>query len=80
MSCSTPKLLSFYTNKVNIYKSDCFIPLPTWRSCPAPPMVIIGPTCVVPGPCGEPTVKQVQQPLFYPGQLCTSCYKTACSC
>lgn len=30
------KLISYYSDKVNIYTNNCFIPLPTWQSCPPP--------------------------------------------
>ena len=25
-----------YSDKVNIYTNECFIPLPPWRACPPP--------------------------------------------
>ena len=25
-----------YSDKVNIYMNECFIPLPPWRACPPP--------------------------------------------
>ena len=39
MSCSAPpKLLSYYTNKVNIYNNPNFIKLPNYTTCPPPPL------------------------------------------
>ena len=44
MSCpAPPKLLSYYSNKVNIYNNPSFIPLPTWRACPPPPCIYLTP-------------------------------------
>jgi hypothetical protein len=73
MSCSvTPRLLSYYSPKVNIYDSNCFIPLPTWRNCPAPPCIYIAPQLVYPpaGPYSQPKVCPVPQPLNPPGAYC----------
>lgn len=73
MSCSiTPKLVSFYTNKVNIYDSDCFIKLPNYRTCPPPPCIYLAPQIVYPptGPYDQPAVCPVPQPLNYPGAYC----------
>jgi hypothetical protein len=70
MSCSaTPKLLSYYTSKVNIYDSSCFIKLPDWKTCPAPPCVIISPHIVYPseGPYIPPDVYPIEQPVNFPG-------------
>jgi hypothetical protein len=37
-SCDPQKQISYYTNKINIYDNDCFIPMPSWRySLPPPP-------------------------------------------
>ncbi len=65
MSCTPPKLLSYYSNKVNIYTSDCFIPLPAWRTCPPPSMPIIGPATTQCGPCG-PMIIPLGEPLYPP--------------
>ena len=43
MSCSAGRLVSYYSDKVNIYNSNCFIPLPNYRTCPPPSMIMIGP-------------------------------------
>ena len=56
MSCPVPTpLLKLYTNKLNIYDNPNFIPLPPWRSCPAPSMLFIAPTIVTSLPGGGPT-------------------------
>ena len=84
MSTSTPRLVSYYSNKFNIYTSDCFIKLPYYRTCPPPSMLYLTPTEVCQGPCG-PTVVPVPQPLFPPGTFCrTGCdpleiAQTACA-
>jgi hypothetical protein len=73
MSCSiTPKLLSFYTNKVNIYDSDCFIALPNYKTCPPPPCVYIAPQMVFPpaGPYVPPAVCPIPQPVNPSGSYC----------
>ena len=73
MSCSTPpKLLTFYSNKVNIYDSNCFIPLPNWKSCPAPPCIYLAPNLVFPpaGPYVQPAVCPIPQPVNGPGAYC----------
>jgi hypothetical protein len=73
MSCAVPtKLLSFYSNKVNIYDSSCFIKLPDWKSCPAPSCIILAPQLVYPpaGPYVPPAVCPVPQPLNPPGAYC----------
>lgn len=73
MSCSVPpKLLNYYSNKVNIYDSNCFIPLPVWRSCPPPSRIIIGPQLVFPsaGPYVPPVVTPFPQPYNPPGTYC----------
>ena len=39
MSCPIPpKLVTYYSNKVNIYDNKCFIPLPNYKTCPPPPV------------------------------------------
>ncbi len=72
MSCSAPRLLSYYSNKVNIYDSNCFIKLPDWRSCPAPPCIYLAPQLVYPpaGPYIPPAVCPMPQPLNPPGAYC----------
>jgi len=73
MSCSIPRLISYYSDKVNIYNSDCFVKLPSYRTCPPPSMLYLTPTEVCHGPCG-PTVVPIPQPLFPPGTFCrTGC-------
>jgi hypothetical protein len=71
MSCGVPKLLKYYTDKVNVYTSDCFIPLPAWRTCPPPSMPIIGPYGPVVRPPGEP---------FYPPHPYMSGYASNTNC
>ncbi len=73
MSCTVPpKLLTYYSNKVNIYDSNCFIPLPDWRSCAPPPCIYMAPQLVYPpaGPYVPPAVCPVPQPLNPPGAYC----------
>jgi len=74
MSCTVPpKLLTYYSNKVNIYDSSCFILLPNWRSCPPPPSIYIAPQIVYPpaGPYIPPTVCPFPQSLHFPGTYCS---------
>lgn len=73
MSCSIPtKLVSYYSNKVNIYDSDCFIRLPNYITCPPPPCIYIAPQMVFPpaGPYIPPAICPVPQPLNPPGLYC----------
>jgi hypothetical protein len=72
MSLAPPKLLSYYSNKINIYKNDCYIPLPSWNSCPPPPQIYIMPEYVYPpaGPYAPPIVVPIPQPTYYAGELC----------
>lgn len=72
MSCSAPRLISYYSNKVNIYDSDCFIRLPNWKTCPAPPCIYLAPQLVYPpaGPYVPPAVCPVPQPINPPGAYC----------
>ena len=73
MSCSAPtKLLSYYSNKINIYNSDCYIKLPDWNTCPPPPQIYITPQIVYPpaGPYIPSEIVPIQQPLNYPGIYC----------
>jgi hypothetical protein len=75
MSCSAPpKLLSYYSNKVNIYNNDCYIPLPSWNSCPPPPQIYLAPEYVYPpaGPYIPPETIPLNPPLNYPGAPCAS--------
>ena len=58
MSCKLPPLLSYYSDKINIYKNDCFAPLPVERSPPPPSMIIYQPL----GNCGQP----YQTPTYNP--------------
>jgi len=62
-----PKLLSYYNNKINIYNNDNFIPLPTWRSCPAPPMQFIIPGVFSQIPCAPPEMVPMQPPVYPAG-------------
>jgi len=73
MSCTAPpKLLSYYSNKINIYNNDCFIRLPDWNSCPPPPQIYVMPEFVLPspGPYAPPIVVPIQPPTYYAGELC----------
>jgi hypothetical protein len=73
MSCSvTPKLLSYYSDKVNIYDSNCFIRLPDYKTCPPPSCVLLAPQLVypTPGPYIPPVICPLPQPLNYPGAYC----------
>lgn len=74
MSCTVPKLLSYYSDKINIYKSDSFIIVPAWRTCPPPSIPIIGPSVVVPyyGPIIPPMMPQ-NVPKNNGGACCDSC-------
>ncbi len=76
-----PKLLSYYTDKINIYKSDCFIPLPNYRTCPPPSMCYSYPTALLPNECVIPSIPVplpvAKRPPFSFGQPtsggCKSC-------
>ena len=50
MSKDPEKLLRYYCNKVNIYTSKCFVPVPP-NSCPPPPMIQLQ---YCPPPCPPP--------------------------
>lgn len=60
MSCTFPNLLSYYSDKINIYKSSSFIQVPTWQTCPPPSIPFIGPSVLVPyyGPIIPPIMPQ----------------------
>lgn len=73
MSCSAPsKLLSYYSNKVNIYNNDCYIRLPDWNSCPPPAQIYMVPEYVYPspGPYVPPVIVPGEIPLYNAGELC----------
>ena len=36
MNCTIPRLVLNCSDKINIYKNKCFIPLPTNANCPPP--------------------------------------------
>ena len=80
--CSDPqKLLSYYSNKINIYDNSSFISLPYWNSCPPPPQLYIVPELVYPpaGPYLSPFIVPIQPPLYYAGTACTtSSITTSC--
>lgn len=82
MSCSNPpKLLSYYSNKVNIYDNSNFILLPTWRSCPPPPCIYIAPQVIYPStepwkPC---SVQPMSIPINPPGTYCGSIIAPPCN-
>ncbi len=71
MSCSVPRLVSYYSNKVNIYDSNCFIALPNYRTCPPPSCIILGP------PNGIPPMMRPAIPFFTPSVCGTSNCNTA---
>jgi hypothetical protein len=64
MSCPVPPpLLKTYSDKINIYNNSNFIPLPPWRSCPAPSMLFIAPVVLTQSPCGgPPRIDAIPQP------------------
>jgi Leucine-rich repeat (LRR) protein/ribosomal protein L35AE/L33A len=70
-----PKLLSYYSNKVNIYNNNCLIKLPSKQPTPAPSCVYISPVLVYPPkePGCPPHVVKLPQPLFPPGTFCNNC-------
>ena len=73
MSCSVPtKLLTYYSNKVNIYDNPSFIPLPDWNSCPPLPQIYLMPEYVYPpaGPYVPPVIIPLKPPFNYPGAYC----------
>ena len=73
MSCSIPRLISYYSDKVNIYNSDCFVKLPPYRTCPAPSMICLIAPQVCQGPCG-PIIVPIPPPVFPAGTFCqTGC-------
>ena len=83
MSCTAPsRLVSYYSPKVNIYNSECFIPLPNWKSCPAPPCIYLAPQLVYPpaGPYIPPVVCPMPQPLNPPGAYCAGIIASNKSC
>lgn len=61
MSCSVKPLLTYYTDKINIYNNDNFIRIPDWVSCPAPPMLIMAPAILSSQPCAPPTIDFLPQ-------------------
>jgi hypothetical protein len=66
MSCGKSNLVSYYSDKINIYQSEYFIPLPNIRACPPPSMPIYQPLSY----CGQP----YPTPTYYPPYpSCTSC-------
>ena len=73
MSCSdSQKLLTYYSNKINIYDNASFIPLPNWNSCPPAPQIYIEPEYIYPpaGPYMPPVVVPVQPLMYYAGEYC----------
>lgn len=71
--CSVPpKLLSYYSNKINIYDNCSFIPLPSWNSCPPPAQIYLAPEYVYPraGPYVPPVKVPIMPSFNYPGELC----------
>ena len=80
MSSAPPKLLSYYSNKINIYNNDCYIRLPDWNSCPPPQQIYIAPQYIFPppGPYAPPVIVPIQPPLYYPGELCGNTPSASC--
>lgn len=71
MSCSAPRLLSYYSDKVNIYDSKCFIPLPNYKTCPPPSCTWLTPGEVYfQGYSCPPLIKPLAPPLVPPGLCC----------
>jgi hypothetical protein len=70
MSCSIPNI---YTNKINIYDNKQFIPLPPWRACPPPSMMIIAPSVTTINNCGQVETIPLTQPTNPPLTFCGSC-------
>ena len=73
MSCSdAQKILSYYSNKINIYDNPSFIIIPDWNSCPPPPQLYIVPELVCPpaGPYMPPVIMPIQPPMYYAGEPC----------
>lgn len=77
MSCSTGRLVSYYSDKVNIYNSNCFIPLPNYRTCPPPSMIILQPAptnnCNPYGQYCNPSPPPAPPPAPPPQSICSSC-------
>ncbi len=78
MSCpAAPKLVCYYSNKINIYDNNCFIPLPNYQTCPPPP-----PFAYLVPPCGgnlPPNNLQVQKTNCSPCSNTLQVQKTCCS-
>ena len=70
MSCKIPPLLSYYTDKVNIYQHCDFIPLSAIKQYPPPlPAPIIHATTNY----GEPYPVPRHRPPFSCAHCCESC-------
>jgi hypothetical protein len=84
MSCSdSQKLLSYYSNKINIYDNPSFIPLPDWNSCPPPPaQIYMEPEYVFPsaGPYMPLFSIPIQPPMYYAGEACADTRKPCAPC
>lgn len=75
MSCPAAPLLTYYTDKINIYQNDNFIPMPSWVSCPAPSLYMLAPALLTQSDCGTASVTPIPQPVapitsyrYYPNQ------------
>ena len=75
MSCPVAPLLQYYTDKINIYENENFIPMPTWVSCPAPSLYILAPALLTKSNCGTANITPIPQPVapvlsyrYYPNQ------------
>lgn len=65
MSCKIPRLVYLYSNKINIYDNNCFIPLPAQPTPLPPPCMIYQPLSY----CGTP----YPTPTYYPpNPMCIS--------
>lgn len=71
MNCRIPRQVYCYSDKINIYNNDCFIPLPVQPSPLPPPMMIYQPL----SNCGNP----YPTPTYYPpNPACNSCKSCTC--
>jgi hypothetical protein len=83
-SSDPPKLLTYYSNKINIYDNSSFIQLPDWVNCAPLPQIYLEPEYVYPspGPYVPPVIVPIMPPFNYPGAYCgnksTPCVTTSC--
>jgi hypothetical protein len=67
-----PRICKYYTDKINIYQSDAFIPLPAYITCPPPSMIIIAPYQTVNTPYGS-IIQPIPQPMDTRLAYCGGC-------